>query len=91
MTKKTITTEEASNLIAEFMGYNPLFAERYHLFWDALMPVITKLKSIDPDWINEEAQHLIDDIDDALTCCWGIKWVCHFTVDAIMNYNEYKS
>lgn len=63
----------------------------YHTSWDWLMPVITKLKSIDPDWINEEAQHLIDDIDDALTCCWGIKWVCHFTVDAIMNYNEYKS
>jgi len=82
---------EANDLIAEFMGCDPLYAERYHLFWDALMPVITKLKSIDADWVDQEAQHIIDDIDDALTCCWGIDEVHRYTVEAIMNYNEYKS
>ena len=63
----------------------------FHESWDWLMPVITKLKSIDPDWINEEAQHIIDDIDDALTCCWGFDEVYRYTVDGILNYNEYKS
>ena len=67
----------------------------YHTSWDWLMPVIAKLKvqatEIYPDWVDEEAQHIIDAIDDALTCCWGINEVHRFTVEAIMNYNEYKS
>ena len=81
--------QEANKLIAEFMG-SYIDAPRYHLSWDRLMPVINKLKFIDPDWIDEEAQHIIDDIDDALTCCWGIEDVYRYTVEAIMNYNEYK-
>ena len=63
----------------------------FHESWDWLMPVITKLKNIDPDWVNEEAQHIIDDIDNALTCCWGIDAVHQSTVEAIVNYSEYKS
>jgi len=84
-------TFEANDLIAEFMGCDPLYAKRYHLFWDALMPVITKLKSIDPDWIDQQAQHIIDEIDNALVRCWGINEVHRYTLKAIMNYNEYKS
>ena len=81
---------EANKLIAKFMIDNPIDAPRYHLFWDALMPVITKLKNLDPDWIDE-AQHLIDYIDYALTCCGGIRSVHEYTVIAIMDYNEWKS
>ena len=87
-------TQEANNLIAEFMGHHPV-EDRYSISWDALMPVIAKLKvqatEIYPDWVDEEAQHIIDAIDDALTCCWGIDEVHRYTVEAIMNYNEYKS
>ena len=64
---------------------------QYHTSWDWLMPVITRVKNIDPYWIDEEAHHIIDDIDDALTCCWGMEDVYRYTVDAIMNYNEWKS
>jgi hypothetical protein len=88
--------QEANKLIAEFMGYDKynigsIAPMQFDRSWDWLMPVIAKLKSIDPDWINEEAQHIIDAIDDALTCCWGIDEVHRYTVEAIMNYNEYKS
>ena len=84
--------QEANKLIAEFMDVDLIEGQlgEYHTSWDWLMPVITKLKFIDPDWIEEEF-HIIDDIDDALTCCWGIEDVCRYTVEAIMNYNEYKS
>ena len=86
--------QEANKLIAEFMGHHPV-EDRYPISWDALMPVITKLKvqatEVDHDWVNEEAQHIIDDIDDALTCCYGIDEVHRCTVEAIVNYNEYKS
>ena len=90
--------QEANKLIAEFMGSNLNGLEswqyeeelQYHTSWDWLMPVIDKVKSIDPIWIDEEAQHIIDDIDDALTCCWGMEDVYRYTVEAIMNYNEYK-
>ena len=85
--------QEANDLIAEFMGDEHLPIPRLHFYhnsWDWLMPVITKLKSIDPDWIDGEAQHIIDEIDNALTCCWGIEDVHRYTVDAIMNYNEWK-
>lgn len=81
--------QEANKLIAEFMG-SYIDAPRYHLSWDALMPVIIKLKSIDRDWIDGEAQHIIDDIDDALTCCWGIEDVYRYTVDAILSYISWK-
>ena len=94
--------QEANKLIAEFMG---VYSEEngydyteignrgvcYHTSWDWLMPVITRVKTIDLDWIDEEAHHIIDDIDDALTCCWGMEDVYRYTVDAIMNYNEWKS
>ena len=63
----------------------------FHTSWDWLMPVIYKVKSIDPDWVDEEAQHIIDEIDHALVCCWGMEDVYRYTVDAIMNYNEWKS
>ena len=63
---------------------------QYHTSWDWLMPVIDKLKFIDSDWIHEEF-HIIDDIDNALTCCSGFDEVYRYTVEAIMNYNEYKS
>ena len=80
--------QEANKLIAEFMGYGSPY-RKYHTSWDWLMPVIDKLKFIDPDWIDEEF-HVIDDIDNALTCCGGIDEVYRSTVEAIMNYNEYK-
>ncbi len=68
---------------------------QYKYSWDWLMPVIHRLKvqatEIDRDWIDEEAQHIIDDIDNALTCCWGICVAHRYTVEAIMNYNEHKS
>ena len=83
-------TQEANKLIAEFMGHHPV-EDRYPTSWDALMPVIDKVKSIDPDWINEEAQHWVDAIDDALTCCWGIGEVHRFTVQAIVNYNNWNT
>ncbi len=85
--------QEANKLIAEFMGHHPV-EDRYHTSWDALMPVITKLKvqatEVDHDWVDEEAQHIIDDIDDALTCCYGIDEVHRCTVEAIVNYNKWK-
>ena len=85
-------TQEANKLIAEFMDVDLIEGQlgEYHTSWDWLMPVITKLKFIDPDWIDGEAQHIIDQIDDGLTCCWGIEDVYRYTVEAIMNYNEYK-
>ena len=48
----------------------PLKSLQYHESWDWLMPVITNCKNVDADWINENAQHLIDSIDDAITCCY---------------------
>lgn len=85
--------QEANKLIAEFMGngHRHTSQDRYHTSWDWLMPVIDKVKSIDHDWIDQEAQHIIDEIDHALTCCWGFDEVYRYTVEAIMNYNEYKS
>ena len=85
--------QEANKLIAEFMDVDLIEGQlgEYHTSWDWLMPVTYKVKNIDPDWINEGGQHIIDDIDNALTCCWGIGEVHQFTVEAIMYYNEYKS
>ena len=71
-------------------GHRHTSQDRYHTSWDWLMPVISDLKSINPTWGDEEAQHLIDDIDDALTCCWGIESVHRCTVDAIINFNKWK-
>tara|TARA_R100001440_G_scaffold66791_1_gene87893 strand:+ start:68 stop:379 length:312 start_codon:yes stop_codon:yes gene_type:complete len=90
---------EANKLIAEFMGSNLNGLEswqyeeelQYHTSWDWLMPVIDKVKSIDHDWIDQEAQHIIDDIDNALTCCWGIDAVHGWTVDAIISYNKWNT
>ena len=92
--------QEANKLIAEFMG---VYSEEngydytkignrgvcYHTSWDWLMPVITTLKQ--HAWFEEEAQHIIDYIDHALTCCGGIRSAHEYTVIAIMNYNKCKS
>ena len=85
--------QEANKLIAEFMGVRPFDSswDIYHTSWDRLMPVITRLKNIDRDWIDEEGQKFIDEIDDGLTCWGGILDVHHDVVEAIVNYNEYKS
>ena len=94
--------QEANKLISEFMG---VYSEEngydyteignrgvwYHTSWDWLMPVIDRVKSIDHDWIDQEAQHIIDDIDNALTCCWGIDAVHGWTVDAIISYNKWNT
>ena len=90
--------QEANKLIAEFMGSSLNGLEswqyeeelQYHTSWDWLMPVTYKVKNIDPDWINEGGQHIIDDIDNALTCCWGIEDVYRYTVDAILSYISWK-
>jgi hypothetical protein len=54
----------------------------FHKEWNWLMPVVYKCKNVDADWINDNAQHLIEDIDNALTCCYGVeeaqKWVVEF-------------
>ena len=63
---------------------------KYHSSWDWLMPVIRRLK-VKRDWIDEEGQKFIDEIDNGLTCWGGILDVHHDVVLAIMNYNEYKS
>ena len=61
----------------------------YHTSWDWLMPVITTLKQ--HDWFDEEVPHIIDHIDNALTCCWGIDAVHRYTVDAIISYNKWNT
>ena len=60
---------------------------KYHKSWDWLMPVVRKCKNVDADWINENAQHLIDDIDNALTCCWSEESTCKVVVEFIKEYN----
>lgn len=84
--------QEANKLIAEFMGNGQRHTsqDRYHTSWDWLMPVIHRLK-VNHDWIDEEGQKFIDEIDNGLTCYGGILDVHHDVVLAIMNYNEYKS
>ena len=59
----------------------------YHTSWSELMPVIRKCKNVDADWINDNAQHLIDDIDNALTCCWSEKSTCKAVVEFIKEFN----
>jgi len=97
-------TQEANKLIAEFMGlvvsdrdnytselHTNVDADlKYHTSWDWLMPVIHRLK-VNRDWIDEEGQKFIDEIDNGLTCYGGILDVHHDVVEAIVNYNEYKS
>jgi len=60
---------------------------KFHTSWDWLMPVITNCKNVDADWINENAQHLIDNIDDAITCCYGIEDTHKAVVEFINEYN----
>jgi len=55
--------------------------------WDWLKPVVRKCKNVDADWINDNAQHLIDDIDNALTCCWSEESTCKVVVEFIKEYN----
>lgn len=85
--------QEANKLIAEFMNVDLIEGQlgEYHTSWDWLMPVIYKVKIIDYDWIDQEGHHTVDHIDHALTCCFGIDEVYRYTVEAIMNYNEWKS
>ena len=62
--------QEANKLIAEFMDGSA----EYHSSWDALMPVIVKLKQ-EVQFIcfsQGQAQELVDDIDDSIRYCEGI-------------------
>ena len=62
--------EEANKLIVEFMDGSA----EYHSSWDALMPVIVKLKQ-EVQFIcfsQGQAQELVDDIDDSIRYCEGI-------------------
>tara|TARA_R110000796_G_scaffold87024_3_gene188096 strand:+ start:159 stop:410 length:252 start_codon:yes stop_codon:yes gene_type:complete len=77
-----------NKLIAEFMGVY-FSNQNYHTSWDWLMPVITVCKNVDADWINENGQHLIDEIDDALTCCHGVEEACESVVNFIKEYNKF--
>jgi hypothetical protein len=78
-----------TNDLEEAKGTDTRFTEElyFHLSWDWLMPVVRKCKNVDADWINENAQHLIDDIDNALTCCWSEESTCKVVVEFIKEYN----
>lgn len=86
-----MNVQEANKLIAEFMNVDLIEGQLgdYHTSWDWLMPVIHRLK-VNHDWIDEEGQKFIDEIDNGLTCYGGVLDVHHDVVEAIMNYNECK-
>ena len=88
-----------NKLIAEFMGYPKIANDedkrdyledcvKYHDSWDWLMPVITHCKNINPEWVNENGQHLIDNIDDAISCCYGIDDTYEAVIEFIKQYNN---
>ena len=81
--------EEANKLIAEFMGGSA----EYHSSWDALMPVIVKLKQ-EVQFIcfsPSQAQELVDDIDDSISYCQGILVTHECVVAFIKQLNQEKN
>ena len=81
--------EEANKLIAEFMGGSA----EYHSSWDALMPVIVKLKQ-EVQFIcfsPSQAQELVDDIDDSIRYCEGILVTHECVVAFIKQLNQEKN
>ena len=81
--------EEANKLIAEFMGGSA----DYHSSWDALMPVIVKLKQ-EVQFIcfsPSQAQELVDDIDDSISYCQGILVTHECVVAFIKQLNQEKN
>lgn len=84
--------QEANKLIAEFMGHHPV-EDRYHISWDALMPVIVKLKQ-EVQFIcfsKGQAQELVDDIDDSIRYCQGISVTHECVVAFIKELNQEKN
>ena len=81
--------EEANKLIAEFMGGSA----EYHSSWDALMPVIVKIKQ-EVQFIcfsPSQAQELVDDIDDSISYCQGILVTHECVVAFIKQLNQEKN
>ena len=81
--------QEANKLIAEFMGGSA----DYHSSWDALMPVIVKLKQ-EVQFIcfsPSQAQELVDDIDDSISYCQGILVTHECVVAFIKQLNQEKN
>ena len=81
--------EEANKLIAEFMGGSA----EYHSSWDALMPVIVKIKQ-EVQFIcfsPSQAQELVDDIDDSISYCEGIQVTHECVVAFIKQLNQEKN
>lgn len=101
--------QEANKMIAEFMevdshihkglcnikksnclGYS---IATYHSSWDALMPVIFKLKQ-EVQFIcfsKSQAQELVDDIDDSISYCQGISVTHECVVAFIKELNQEKN
>ena len=80
--------EEANKLIAKFMDGSA----EYHSSWDALMPVIVKLKQ-EVQFIcfsQGQAQELVDDIDDSIRYCEGIQVTHECVVAFIKQLNQDK-
>jgi len=81
--------QEANKLIAEFMDGSA----EYHSSWDALMPVIVKLKQ-EVQFIcfsPSQAQELVDDIDDSISYCQGILVTHECVVAFIKQLNQEKN
>ena len=84
-----MSIEEANKMIAEFMGGSA----DYHSSWDALMPVIVKLKQ-EVQFIcfsPSQAQELVDDIDDSIRYCEGILVTHECVVAFIKQLNQEKN
>lgn len=81
-----------NKLIAEFMGIEHTLNDSktnkpfgvnflYHESWDAIMPVVEKIKDMGFD-------QEIDDIDNVLTCNLRINYLYEEVVKFILMYNE---